>query len=120
MKRFLGTLTVGLLLSLIAITVVGGVVFGAIVGSRIQAEGMSLSSGISVQDSTDDEGQHIRWANTGTTSTRASKSINPTATVNQVVVRGRQPSTGTAVMALYPMVQRLGPSRPARVRPWGQ
>jgi hypothetical protein len=108
MKRFLGTLTVGLLLSLVAMTVVGGVAFGAIVGSRIQAEGMSLSSGISVQDSTDDEVRHIRWANTGTTSTRASISISPTATVNQVVVRGRQPSTGTAVMALYSDGAKVG------------
>jgi hypothetical protein len=75
---------------------------------------MSLSSGISVQDSTDDEGQHIRWANTGTTSTLASISISPTATVNQVVVRGRQPSTGTAVMALYSDGAKVGTFTPPK------
>ena len=113
--RILSALTVGLLLGLVAITILGGVAFGAIVGSRIQAEGMSLSSGISVQDSTDDEGRHIRWANTGTTSTRASTSIiSPTATVNQVVVRGRQPSTGTAVMALYSNGAKVGTFTPPK------
>jgi Domain of unknown function (DUF1996) len=116
MKRFLGTFTVGLLLSLVAITVMGGVAFGAIVGERFQAESrnLSLSSGISVQDSTNDEGQHIRWANTGNTSTLASISISPTATVNQVVVRGRQPSTGTAVMALYSDGAKVGTFTPPK------
>jgi hypothetical protein len=45
MKRFLAALTVALLFALVVITVVGGVAFGAIVGSRLEAESMSEPSG---------------------------------------------------------------------------
>src|SRR5919112_229410 len=68
-------LIVALLLGLVAITVVGGVAFGAIVGERLQAESMSESSGsISLQSDPDGSGpagRNLRWASGAGVSARA-------------------------------------------------
>ena len=57
MNRLRAALTVGLLFGLVVLTVVGGVAFGAIVGLRLQAEGMTeSSSSISVRSDPDGSG----------------------------------------------------------------
>src|SRR5215216_70041 len=65
--------------------------FGAIVGSRIQAEGMTESSSdIAVQDDgAGDEGDHLRFANSATSSQRASITVNPGQQVDEIQIRSR-------------------------------
>jgi hypothetical protein len=77
--------------------------FGAIVGSRIQAEGMTESSSdIAVQDDgAGDEGDHLRFANSATSSQRASITVNPGQQVDEIQIRSRQVSGGSGVMAFY-------------------
>ena len=80
MNRLRAALTVALLLGLVAITMLGGVAFGAIVGSRLQAESMTESSGsISVQSDPDGSGPagpNLRWASGAGVAARAKQSIN--------------------------------------------
>ena len=129
MKRFLGTLTVGLLLSLVMITVVGGVAFGTIVGLRLQAEKMSESSGsISLQsdpDGTGPAGPNLRWASGAGVSARASQSdvrVPTGTTVNQIQLFTRQGSANTAVFAIYvdgtAAANRVGTFRPSAGPTW--
>jgi hypothetical protein len=104
MKRFLAALTVGLLLSLVAITVVGGVAFGAIVGSRWQAESMTRSSAdINLRDETTDDGSHIRFNANADATDMASQVVNPplSTQVNQIQIRSRQNGGGVDDLAVY-------------------
>jgi parallel beta helix pectate lyase-like protein len=110
MKRPLAALTLALLLALVVTTVVGGVAFGAIVGSRFEAEKMTESSGsISVvpdPDGTGPAGRNLRWASGAGVSARASQTnplINVPANspVDQIQVFTRQASGGNAVFAIY-------------------
>jgi hypothetical protein len=107
MKRSLAALTLALLLALVVITVLGGVAFGAIVGSRFQAEDMTESSGsISVvpdPDGTGPAGPNLRWASGAGVAARASQTINVPegSPVDQIQLFTRQASGGNAVFAIY-------------------
>jgi hypothetical protein len=130
--RILSALTVGLLLGLVMITVMGGVAFGAIVPPRWEAEDMSeSSSSISLQSDPDGSGPagpNLRWASGATVSARAStgptQSINvPTGTtVNQIQLFTRQASANTAVFAIYvdgtAAANRVGTFRPQAGSTW--
>jgi mannose/fructose/N-acetylgalactosamine-specific phosphotransferase system component IIC len=125
MNRLRVALTVGLLLGLVLITILGGLAFGAIVGSRLQAESMTESSGsISVQsdpDGTGPAGPNLRWASGAGVSARAQQSITvPTGSaVNQIQLFTRRrpiprcsPSTWTGPLrrtGLAPLVRQPGP-----------
>jgi hypothetical protein len=92
--RILSALTVGLLLGLVMITVLKGVAFGAIVGSRFEADNMTeSSSSISVQSDPDGSGpagRNLRWARGAGVSARASQSnvmVLTGSTVNQIHAR---------------------------------
>src|SRR5215213_10413707 len=121
-------LIVTLLLGLVVITVLGGGAFGAIVGSRLQAESMTESSGsISVQsdpDGTGPAGSNLRWASGAGVSARAQQSINvPTGTtVNQIQLFTRQASANTAVFAIYidgtAAANKVGTFRPPAGSTW--
>src|SRR5215211_3317118 len=127
--RILSALTVGLLFALVVITVPGGVAFGAIVGSRLQAESMTeSSSSISVQsdpDGTGPAGPNLRWVSGAGVSARAQQSINvPTGTtVNQIQLFTRQASANTAVFAIYvdgtSIANRVGTFSPPAGSTWG-
>jgi arylsulfatase A-like enzyme len=107
MTRLLAALTAALLLGLVVLTVLGGGAFGAIVGLRLQAEGMTESSGsISVRSDPDGSGpagSNLRWASGAGVSARARQSINVPAgsAVNQIQLFTRQASGGNAVFAIY-------------------
>jgi hypothetical protein len=107
MNRSLAALPLALLLALVVTTVLGGVAFGVIVGSRFQAENMTESSGsISVvpdPDGTGPAGPNLRWASGAGVAARASQSINVPegSPVDQIQVFTRQASGGTAVFAIY-------------------
>ena len=126
--RILSALTVGLLLGLVVITIMGGGAFGAIVGLRLQAEKMTeSSSSISVQSDPDGSGpagSNLRWASGAGVSARASQSINvPTgSTVNQIQLFSRQASANTAVFAIYvdgtAAANRVGTFRPPAGSTW--
>ena len=122
-------LIVTLLLGLVAITVLGGVAFGAIVGSRLQAESMTESSGsISVQsdpDGTGPAGSNLRWASGAGVSARARQSVTVPmgTTVNQIQLFTRQASANTAVFAIYvdgtSIANRVGTFSPPAGSTWG-
>jgi N-acetylglucosamine-6-sulfatase len=128
MNRRLAALTVALLLGLVVITVLGGGAFGAIVGSRLQAESMTeSSSSISVQsdpDGTGPAGPNLRWASGAGVSARAQQSINvPTGSaVKQIQLFTRQASANTAVFAIYvdgtAAANRVGTFRPPAGSTW--
>src|ERR671920_696793 len=128
MNRLLAALTVALLLGLVVITVLGGVAFGAIVGSRLQAESMTeSSSSISVQSDPDGSGPagpNLRWASGAGVSARAGQSVTvPTGTtVNQIQLFTRQASANTAVFAIYvdgtAAANRVGTFRPPAGSTW--
>jgi hypothetical protein len=128
MKRFLAPLTVALLLSLVMITVLGGVAFGVIVLPRFQAENMTESSGsIEVRpdpDGTGPAGPHLRWASGAGVAARARQSITvPTgSTVNQIQLFTRQASGGNAVFAIYvdgtALANRVGTFTPPAGSTW--
>ena len=123
MKRFLGTLTVGLLLSLVAITVVGGVAFGAIVGSRLQAEDMTRSSTTQITIQSDPDGSgpagsNLRWEAGSNTSVRASITITPNQQVNQIQTFVRQVGTNEA-FAFYVDGVKVGTVTPPSGGAWG-
>src|SRR3712207_2854809 len=107
MKRSLTALTLALLVALVVTTVLGGVAFGAIVGSRFQAEDMTESSGsISVvpdPDGTGPVGRNLRWASGAGVAARASQTIDVPASspVDQIQLFTRQASGGNAVFAIY-------------------
>jgi hypothetical protein len=123
--RILSALTVGLLLGLVAITILGGVAFGAIVGLRLEAEDMSeFSSSISEQSGP--AGSNLRWASGAGVSARASQSnvMVPTGTtVNQIQVFTRQASGGNAVFAIYvdgtAAANKVGTFSPPAGSTWG-
>jgi hypothetical protein len=127
--RILSALTVGLLFALVVITVLGGVAFGAIVGSRLQAEKMTESSGsISVQSDPDGSGPagpNLRWASGAGVSARAGQSVTvPTGTtVNQIQLFTRQASANTAVFAIYvdgtAAANKVGTFSPPAGSVWG-
>src|SRR5215217_4432851 len=127
--RILSALTVGLLFPLVVITVLGGVAFGAIVGSRLQAEKMTESSGsISVQSDPDGSGPagpNLRWASGAGVSARAGQSVTvPTGTtVNQIQLFTRQASVNTAVFAIYvdgtAAANKVGTFSPPAGSVWG-
>src|SRR5919112_2166337 len=128
MNRLLAALTVALLLGLVVITVLGGVAFGAIVGSRLQAEGMTeSSSSISVQSDPDGSGPagpNLRWASSAGVSARAQHPpIDVGTTVNQIQLFSRQASANTAVFAIYvdgtSTANRVGTFRPPAGSTWG-
>jgi hypothetical protein len=133
MKRFLAPLTVALLFALVMITVVGGVAFGAIVVPRLEAEGMSETSGfISVvadPDGTGPAGPNLRWASGAGVTDRAqtrptTQPINVPAgtTVNQIQLFTRQASANTAEFAIYvdgtALANRVGTFRPPAGSTW--
>ena len=120
MKRFLGTLTVALLLSLVAITVVGGVAFGAIVGSRWQAESMTRSSAdIILRDETTDDGSHIRFTANADATDMASQVVNPLSTqVNQIQIRSRQKGGGVDDLTVYVNNTPVGVIQPNAGSTW--
>jgi N-acetylglucosamine-6-sulfatase len=107
MNRLLAALTAALLLGVVVLTVLGGGAFGAIVGLRLQAEGMTESSSyISVRSDPDGSGpagSNLRWASGAGVSARARQSINVPAgsAVNQIQLFTRQASGGNAVFAIY-------------------
>jgi Pectate lyase superfamily protein/Thrombospondin type 3 repeat len=113
--RILSALTGGLLLGLVVITVLGGVAFGAIAGSRLQAEKMTESSG-SIS---------VRWASGARDSARASPSVTvPTGTtVDQIQLFTRQASANTAEFAIYvdgtAAANKVGTFRPPAGSTWG-
>jgi Calcineurin-like phosphoesterase len=129
MKRFLAALTLTALFGLVVITVLGGVAFGTIVGSRLQAENMTESSGsISVQSDPDGSGpagSNLRWASGATVSARARQSITVPAgsAVHQIQLFTRQPLANTAVFAIYvdgtSIANRVGTFRPPAGSAWG-
>src|SRR5919112_1662506 len=129
MNRLLAALTVALLLGLVVITVLGGGAFGAIVGSRLQAESMTeSSSSISVQSDPDGSGPagpNLRWASGAGVSARAGQSVTvPTGTtVNQIQLFTRQASANTAVFAIYvdgtAAANKVGTFRPPAGSVWG-
>src|ERR671920_1864799 len=129
MNRLLAALTVALLLGLVVITVLGGVAFGAIVGSRLQAESMTESSGsISVQSDPEGSGPadpNLRWASGAGVSARAGQSVTvPTGTtVNQIQLFTRQASANTAVFAIYvdgtAAANKVGTFSPPAGSVWG-
>jgi hypothetical protein len=129
MKRFLAPLTVGLLFGLVVITVLGGLAFGAIVGSRLQAESMSeSSSSISVQSDPDGSGpagRNLRWASGAGVSARARQSVTVLtgSTVNQIQLFTRQASGGNAVFAIYvdgtAAANKVGTFSPPAGSAWG-
>jgi hypothetical protein len=60
------------------------------------------SSDIAVQDDgAGDEGDHLRFANSATSSQRASITVNPGQQVDEIQIRSRQVSGGSGVMAFY-------------------
>jgi len=74
--------------------------FAAIVGSRVQGESITESSG-SVAPFTGVEGMTMmRWSSGTTTGATASATFNVAQQVDQVVVQARQPSGASNVMAL--------------------
>jgi hypothetical protein len=127
MKRSLAALT--LLLVLIVTIVVGGVAFGAIVGSRFQAENMTENSAsISVvpdPDGTGPAGPNLRWASGAGVAARASQSINVPAgsTVDQIQLFTRQAAGGNAVFAIYvdgtAAANKVGTFTPPAGSVWG-
>jgi N-acetylglucosamine-6-sulfatase len=129
MNRLLAALAVALLLGLVVITVLGGGAFGAIVGSRLQAESMTeSSSSISVQSDPDGSGPagpNLRWASGAGVSARASQSVTvPTGnTVNQIQLFTRQASGGSAVFAIYvdgtAAANKVGTFSPPAGSAWG-
>src|SRR5919107_947906 len=126
--RILSALTVGLLFALVVITVLGGVAFGAIVGSRLQAEKMTeSSSSISVQSDPEGSGPadpNLRWASGAGVSARARQSVTVPmgTTVNQIQLFSRQASANTAVFAIYvdgtAAANRVGTFRPPAGSTW--
>jgi hypothetical protein len=122
MKRFLGTLTVALLLSLVAITVVGGVAFGAIVDSRFQAESMTrpTSADIILRDESTDDGSHIRFTANADATDRASQVVNPplSTQVNQIQIRSRQNAGGVDDLAVYVNNTPVGVIQPNAGSTW--
>jgi hypothetical protein len=102
--RILSALTVGLLLALVVITVLGGVAFGVIVGSRLQAESMTRPSGadIIVRDESSDDGSHIRFTANADAADMASQLVPASSTqVNQIQIRSRQLGGGVDDLAVY-------------------
>ena len=121
MKRFLGMLTVALLFSLVAITVVGGMAFGAIVGERFQAESMTRPSGadIIVRDESSDDGSHIRFTANADATDMASQGVNPLSTqVNQIQIRSRQNAGGVNDLAVYVNNTQVGVIQPNAGSTW--
>jgi Right handed beta helix region len=129
--RILSALTVGLLFALGAITVVGGVAFGAVV--RYEAEGMiETSDFISVQpdpDGTGPAGDHLRWApgasvadTAATQPTTQPIEVPAGTTVSQLQVFTRQASGGNAEFAIYvdgtAAANRVGTFRPPAGSAW--
>jgi hypothetical protein len=102
MKRFLAALTVGLLFGMV-ITVLGGVAFGAIVGSRLQAESMTRpSADIIVRDETSDDGAHIRFTANADATDMASQVVPASSSqVNQIHISSRQLGRGVDDLAVY-------------------
>jgi Calcineurin-like phosphoesterase len=102
--RILSALTVGLLLALVVITVLGGVAFGVIVGSRLQAESMTRPSGadIIVRDESSDDGSHIRFTANADVADMVSQLVPASSTqVNQIQIRSRQLGGGVDDLAVY-------------------
>jgi hypothetical protein len=90
----------GVFVALVAIALVTTMAFAAIVGSRVQGESMTESSG-SVAPFTGVEGvTMMRWSSGATTGATASETFNVAQQVDQVVVQARQPSGASNVMAL--------------------
>jgi hypothetical protein len=123
--RILSALTVGLLLGLVAITILGGVAFGAIVGLRIQAEDprMTLSSTTQITIQSDPDGSgpagsNLRWEAGSGTSVRASITITPGQQVNQIQTFVRQVGTNDA-FAFYVDGVKVGTVTPPSGGAWG-
>jgi hypothetical protein len=99
------------------------VAFGAIVGSRLQAETMTRSSTtqITIQsdpDGTGPAGSNLRWEAGSNTNVRASITITPNQQVNQIQTFVRQVGTNDA-FAFYVDGVKVGTVTPPSGGAWG-